>query len=98
MDPVEHSGTQATDLTEALRYAPLPFRLPVAGHVEEPVTHERIDVDFAAFCRAAAGLVFNECSGQSWWERGTRSADVGDLLMCERAGDGATWAPPVRPL
>ena len=26
-------------------------------------------LDFAAFCRAAAGLVFNECSGLEWVER-----------------------------
>ena len=63
---------QAPDLTQALRYAPFSCCPPVAGHVEEPVSHEGVDVDFAAFCHVAAGLVFNECSGWSGWESGTK--------------------------
>ena len=59
-------------------------------------------MDFAAFCRAAAGLVFDECSnwgGRSGRGRqGGRSADVGDLLVSERSGDGVSRLPPARPL
>ena len=29
---------------------------------------------------------------------GTRSADVGDLLVSERPCDGVSWSPPARPL
>ena len=29
---------------------------------------------------------------------GVNSAGMGDLLMCERSGDGVCWLPPVRPL
>ena len=52
--------------------------------------HDGVSVDFARFGRAAAGLVFNDCSGWSGWSgwSGARSADVGDLLACERSGDG----------
>ena len=32
-----------------------------------------------------------------WVERGTRSAGMDDLLMCERPVDGFSWSPPVRP-
>ena len=58
-----------------------------------------VDVDFAAFCRAAAGRVFNECSGLGGGcgQGGTRSAGVGDLPVCERLGDGLSWSPPARP-
>ena len=91
VDPVEQPGQQAQDLTQALRYAPLPSCLPVAGHVEETVAHEREYVDLAAFCSGAAGLVSNECSGWSGWRRGTNSAGMGDLLVCERPVDGASW-------
>ena len=36
------------------------------------------------------GLVFSECSGWGGWagRGGTGSAGVGDLLVCERSGDG----------
>ena len=43
--------------------------------VDEPIALDGVGVAFAAFCRAAAGLVFNECSG------GTGSADVGELRV-----------------
>ena len=62
--------------------------------MSEPVAHDGVGVDFAAFCRAAAGLFFNECS--DWG--GTRSAGMGGLLMCERSGDGVSWSPPARPV
>ena len=65
--------------------------------------HDGVDLDFAAFCRAAAGLVVNECSGWSGWGGrsggdGTRSAGVSDLLVRERSGDGVSWSPPGRAL
>ena len=71
------------------------FCPPLVQHVEEPVAHDWVGVDFAAFCRAAAGLVFNKCSGG---RGGTRSAGVGDLLVCDRSSDGVSWLPPARPL
>ena len=59
VDPVEHPAAQP------LAQAPPqpPFHLPLLQHVEEPVAHDGVDVDFVAFRRAAAGLVFNECGG-----------------------------------
>ena len=56
VDPLEHPGPQAPDLTRALRYAPLLFCPPVVQHVEEPVAHEGVKVDFASFCRTPGGL------------------------------------------
>ena len=55
-------------------------------------------MDFALFCRAAAGLV--ECRGWCGWggRGGTSGAGTGDLLVCERSGDGLSWSPPARPL
>ena len=56
-------------------------------------------MDFAAFCRAAAGLLFNECSDWGGWRgRGGWSADAGHLLVCERPVDGFSWSPPGRAL
>ena len=62
--------------------------LPQAQHVEEPVANNKVDVDLAAVRSAAAGLVFNECSG------GTGSADVGELLVCEQPVGGFSRSPP----
>ena len=50
----------------------------------------------AALRTAAAGLLFDDCSG--WGGRGGWSADVGDLLVCKRSGDGVSWLPPARSL
>ena len=49
---------------------------------------------------AAAGFVFNKCSGWSGWSGfdGIGSAGVGDLLECEQSGDGLSWSPPAQPL
>ena len=82
MDPVGHPGAWALDLTQAPLRAPPPLCPPLVQHVEEPVAHDGVDLHIAAFCRAAAGLVFNECSG---WDGGggkggTRSVGVRDLL------------------
>ena len=62
------------------------------GYVEEPVTYDVVDVDLAALRTTAAELVFNGCSG------GTGSADVCDLLVCERPVDGFSLSPPGRAL
>ena len=58
--PVEHSKGQPLDLLQAPLHAPSPFCPPLVQQVEEPVAHDGVGVDFPAFCRAAAGLVFNE--------------------------------------
>ena len=48
----------------------------------------------AAFCRAAAGFVYNECSG--WGgpggRGGTGSNGVGDPFVCERVGRWSPWS------
>ena len=64
----------------------LRFSSTSVQHVEEPVLHDGVAVDFAAFCRAAAGLGLPQNSGwDGWGSRGsTGSADVGDLLVCKR--------------
>ena len=79
-------GLQAPDLRQAPLHAPSPLCPPLVHHVEEPVAHDGVDVDFAAVRTAAAGLVFDECSG--WRGRSGRSADAGDLLVSERSSDG----------
>ena len=60
------------------------------------VGHDGVDVYFAAFCRAATGLVFNECNGWGCWggQGATGSADEGDFLVCDRSGDGLSRSPP----
>ena len=63
VDPVEHPGAHAPDLAQAPLHVKLPSRPPLVGHVDEPVAHDGVGVDFAAFGRAATGLVFKECSG-----------------------------------
>ena len=100
VDAVEHSRAQALDLAQAPLHVPSPFSPPLVQHVEEPVAGDGVDVDLAALCSAAAGLVFNECSGCGGWNGlgGTRSFDVGELLMCERPADGFSWSPPGRAL
>ena len=100
VDAVEHSRAQALDLAQAPLHVPSSFSPPLVQHVEEPVAGDGVDLDLAALCRAAAGLVFNECSGWSGWggRGGTRSFDVGELLMCERPVDGFSWSPPDRAL
>ena len=100
VDAVEHSRAQALDLAQAPLHVPLPFRPPLLGHVEEPVAGDGVDLDLAALCSAAAGLVFNECSGCGGWSGlgGTRSLGVGELLVCERPVDGFSWSPPGRAL
>ena len=93
---VEHPGAQPPDLSQAKLRVPSPLCLPLVQnvsstgpYVEEPVAHDGVDVDFVALRTAAAGLVFNERSG--WSGRGgTGIADVGDLLVCERLGDGVS--------
>ena len=81
------------DLAQAALHAPSTFCPPLVQHIEEPVAHDGVDVDFAALRIAAVGLVFNECSGWGGWS-GTGGADVGDLTVCERSGDGLSWSPP----
>ena len=100
VDAVEHSRAQALDLAQATLHVPSPLSPPLVQHVEEPVAGDGVDLDLAALCSAAAGLVFNECSGCGGWSGlgGTRSFDVGDLLMCERPADGFSWSPPGRTL
>ena len=99
VDPVEHPGAKTLDLTQTSVYATSPFCPPLFQNVEEPVSHDGADLNFAAICRAAAGLVFNECS--AWSGRGgrgglggTRSADVGDVLETEQSSDGVSSLPP----
>ena len=53
-------------------------------------------MDFAALRTAAAGLVFDECSGRGG--QGGWSTDVGDLLLSERSGGGFSWLSPAQPL
>ena len=65
----------APDLSQAPLHAPSPFCPPLFQHVEEPVAHRGVGVNFAALGIAATGLVLNECTG--WNGRGgTGSADV----------------------
>ena len=94
-DPLEHPGAQPLDLsTSTAAYAPSPFCPPLFQHVEEPVAHRGVGVNFAAFGRAAVGLVLNECTGCR-----TAGAAQGVLTwFCERSGDGLSWSPPARPL
>ena len=95
-EPVGHPRAEALDLAQA---SPLCPRLE--GHVDEPVAHD--GADFAAFRRAAAGLVFNECSG---WVRRHRlvwtiSSCVSGRTMvspgrhqpsrCKRTPCGSSW-------
>ena len=56
-------GAQPLHLAQAPLHAPSLFLSPLVQHLEEPVAHDGVGVDFAAFCRAAAGLIFNECCG-----------------------------------
>ena len=77
-------------------HAPSPFSPPLIQRVEEPVAHE----GSAWILRRFAVL---ECSGWGGWggrggRDGTLSADVGDLLLCERSGDGLSCSPPAQPL
>ena len=72
VDPVEHPGAHAPDLTQALRYAPLSSCPPVAGHVEEPVAHEGVEVDSAAFCRAARWARLQRVQRLEWVGRSKR--------------------------
>ena len=87
VDPVKYLGAKSLDLAQAPLCAPPPFCLPLVQHVEEPVVHDGVDLEFAAFCRAVAGLENNECGGWSGWRGrgGTGSADVRDLApSCRR--------------
>ena len=68
-----------------------------AERFEEPIAGDGVDVDLAALRSAAAGLVFNECSGWGGW-RGTGSLCVDELLVCERPVDGFSWSTPGRAL
>ena len=90
--PSNTPGHRRWDLTQAPLHVPSSFGFPVAQHVEEPVAGDGIDVDLAAFESAAAGLVFNERGG------GTRSFDVGELLVREQPIDGFSWSPLDRAL
>ena len=91
--PVRNPRAQALDLSQAPLHVPLPFHHPLMGHVDEPVAHDWVGEDFAAFCRVAAGLVFNECSG--WGGRGgwggTRSAGASNLPRVRAVG---RWCLP----
>ena len=82
VDPVAHPRAQAPDLSQAMLHVPSPLCLPLVGHVEEPVAHDAVDVDFAAFCRVA-GLDPNECSG--WRGRGVHRECH---FVREQSGDG----------
>ena len=90
-------GTSAGPRTTAA--CPLPFRPPPAGHVEEPAAHDGVGVDFAASCRAAAGLDFNECSGRGGWD-GCSSCVSGRAMAspgrhhpgrCKQTPCGSSW-------
>ena len=66
-------------------HAPSPSCPPQAQHAEEPVAHDGIGVNFVAFCRAAAGLLFNECSGWGGWGgRGGTRALTKAISSCVR--------------
>ena len=56
VDLVEHLKAQPLHLAQAPLHAPSPFCPPLVQNVEEPVAYDAVGVDFAAFCRAAAGL------------------------------------------
>ena len=101
LTPSESPWARAPDLAKAPLHVPLPFRPPLVGHVDEPVAHDGVGVDFAAFSRAATGLIFNECSSKGGWcgWGGTRSAGVGNLLVCKRlAADVSQSADTMRKL
>ena len=70
VDPVENHGATSLDIAQAPLCAPSPFCPPPVQQAEEPAAHDGVDLDVAAFCRAAAGLVLNECSGWSGRGRG----------------------------
>ena len=93
VDPAKHSRAQTLDLAQAPLQVPSPLSPPLVQHGEEPVARDGVDVDLAALGSAAAGLVFNECSGWGGW-RGTGSLGVGELLVCERPVDGFSLSPP----
>ena len=97
VDPFEHPRAQPPDLAQAPLHVPSPLCLQLVQHLLVPAALDGIGVDSAAFCRAVAGLVFNECCCWSGWRRGTRSAGVGNLLVCVQSGGGLSWSPPTGP-
>ena len=66
-NPDKHKTAAAGRLADQPGPHPGTAVCSIAERVEEPVAHDGVDLDFAAFCSAAAGLVSNECSGWCGW-------------------------------
>ena len=92
VDPVEQPGAQALDLTQAPRNAPIVV-LPSTGPTCRRNQSRTMGSTWTLRRFDALPLGSSQCSGWSGWSGqggrcGTRSFDVGDLLVRERPVDG----------